>query len=362
MTTTAGETVAPHVRDLEELRGAMTDWLAGRMPQAHGIRLDNFTYPRGAGMSHETILFDAHWTEEGQVRSRGLVVRIKPTGHLVYQDDMFEEQYRIMSVLFEDGRVRVAETLWLEPDPGLLGAPFFVMEKRSGRVAVSIPPYSREGWLFDSSPELRRTIWRNGVIQLATIQTVPLDAMAFLDPPGGPHGFAFEWDRWTRYLAWISGDERLDFLERAHAALERSMPADRSPGIVWGDARLGNMMIADNGEVAAVMDWEQISLGGPLHDLGWWLHIDHSQTVGNNIPRLEGMGTREETIRLWSEVSGKSAADIDWHEAFAAFKICCLTVQTCRLGAAIARGRDPIDNSSSRRLATMLDIAPPGSN
>ncbi|MET0360831.1 MAG: phosphotransferase family protein [Sphingobium sp.] len=358
-TTTSGETVSPHVRDLDELKGAMTDWLGARMPEVTDIRLDNFTYPRGAGMSHETILFDAHWTEGGTAREQGLVVRIKPTGHLVYQDDMFEQQYRIMSALYEDGRVRVAKTLWLEHDPSLLGAPFFVMEKRAGNVAVSIPPYSREGWLFDSSPEMRHTVWRNAVTQLGLIQTVPLDKVAFLDPPGGPNGFDFEWDRWNRFLGWISQTERFEFLERALAALEKTMPPERPAGIVWGDSRLGNMMIAKDGSVAAVMDWEQISLGGPLHDLGWWLQIDEGQTKAQGIPRLEGMGTREETIALWTEVSGKSAADIDWFQAFAAFKLCCLTVQTCRLGAAIARGRDPVDNPTSRALAAMLDIAPP---
>ena len=99
---------------------------------------------------------------------------------------------------------------------------------------------------------------------------------------------------------------------------------------MWGDARLGNMMIGDDYRVVAVMDWEQPSLGGALHDLGWWLVTDHNQTVGRGLPTPEGLGSRDETIALWSEVSGKSAEDLDWYEAFAVFKMDCLAVNMRR--------------------------------
>ena len=90
-------------------------------------------------------------------------------------------------------------------------------------------------------------------------------------------------------------------------------------------------MVGEDFTVAAVMDWEQPSLGGALHDLGWWLYSDHVQTAGRGIPALAGMGSRAETIALWSEVSGKSAADIDWYETFAVFKMECLGVRMASL-------------------------------
>ena len=356
---TEPETVSPNVRDLGALKLTMEQWLGERMPQARALKLENFAYPLGAGMSHETILFDAHWQESGEPRSRGMVVRIKPTTHLVYLDDMFDEQYRIMSVLHADGRVRVAETLWLESDAGILGAPFFVMEKCRGQVAVSVPPYTQSGWLFDASPEYRRKVWHNGVTQLGLMQTVPLEKLAFLDPPHGPKGFDHEWDRWRRMLTWISGEDRFEFLERAGEALAVTMPDDRPVGLVWGDARLGNMMIDQSGEVAAVMDWEQTSLGGPLNDLAWWLHHEHLLTDARGVPRLEGMGSREETIALWSEVSGKSVSDMEWYEPFTVFKMCCLGIRTWKLNTVMSRGFDPVYNPGSLRLASLLDIAPP---
>lgn len=353
-TQTAGEIVAPNIRDLDELATLLAGWLQTRMPQARDIAIANLAYPFGAGMSHETILFDADWTENGAGKRQGMVVRIKPTEHLMYQDDQFAEQYALMQAMHDSGLVRVAQTFWLEEDPSILGAPFFVMEKRVGKVAVSFPPYSREGWLFDALPAQRRSAWEDSVRQLASIQRVPVASVPFLVGRDGLQGFEQEWDRWRRYRQWVVPNGPLPFVDRLWAHLEATRPANRPDGIVWGDARLGNMMIGPDFKVAAVMDWEAPSLGGALHDLAWWIFSDHLQTVGNGVPRLDGMGSREETIALWEEVSGKSAADIEWYETFAGFKMCCLAINTMNLRQGPAPGQDHNDNGATRMMAKVL--------
>jgi aminoglycoside phosphotransferase (APT) family kinase protein len=93
------------------------------------------------------------------------------------------------------------------------------------------------------------------------------------------------------------------------------------------------------------MDWEQPSLGGALHDLAWFTVVSetmhgHSTRVGQF---LEGMGTREETVALWEEVSGKSAADIDWYEDFAKLKMSCASVRLDQL-----RGSDMTQEAALR--------------
>ena len=283
--------VAPEVRDLDDLSRKLVGWLHRLMPGGADLRLADLRYPLGAGMSHETILFDAHWTENGREMQRGMVVRIKPTRHLVYQDDMFEQQYGVMQLMHAAGYVRVARPLWLERDATLLGAPFFVMEKIAGRVAVSYPPYAQTGWLADAAPAGRRRMWEDAVTQLALIQRIPATDAAFLNLPGDfTEPFDQEIDRWRRYLDWIDPDSRLSLLRQGYDRLLAARPDNRPDGIVWGDARLGNMMIDDDFRVAAVMDWEQPSLGGALHDLGWWLYSDHVQTEGRGIPTPEGHG------------------------------------------------------------------------
>ena len=319
--------VAPETRDLTELAAALGGWLGARLPGVSDVRVANLEYPLGAGMSHETILFDAAWRQDGSPHERGMVVRIKPRLKTVYQDDMFAQQYRLMRLMHESGAVRVAEPLWFEEDAKLLGAPFFVMAKVAGRVAVSYPPYSQSGWLFDATPAERRRTWEDAVRQLALIQRVDLANAEFLSVPGGPAGFDQETDRWRRYMHWVDPQGQHAMLHKAFDRLLALKPGNRPEGIVWGDARLGNMMIAADHSVAAVMDWEQPSLGGALHDLAWWTYSDMVQTVARAIPRLEGMGTREETVALWCAVSGKSAMDLEWYEAFACFKMECLAIR-----------------------------------
>ena len=348
----APEIVAPQVRNLASLADSLSGWLAGRLPGAQDIRVSNLSYPRGAGMSHETVLFDADWREGAFGRSRAMVVRIRPMRNTVYLDDLFDAQFRLMQLMSESVVVRVARPLWFEADASILGAPFFVMEKVAGRVAVSYPPYSKQGWLFEASPADRRIMWEDAVGQLAAIQRVPVSEARFLELPGGADGFDQEVDRWRRFVNWVDPDGRQKTLRGTFDRLMAVGPANRPEGIVWGDSRLGNMMIGDDGEVAAVMDWEQPSLGGALHDLGWWLQSDHNQTAGQGIAPLEGMGTREETIALWEQTCGKSADDIAWYEAFACLKMECLAVRMM----ALREMPDSVRNAESgRRTAQMLD-------
>jgi aminoglycoside phosphotransferase (APT) family kinase protein len=353
----SGVVVAPAVRDLSVLAAQLADWLGRRIPGAKSVRVVNLAYPLGAGQSHETILFDAIWNQAGGDRRRGLVIRIKPTRFTVFQDDMFDEQYRLMRVLHESGRVRVAEPLWFEPEPSLLGAPFFVMEKLVGRVAVSIPPYGQEGWVVDATPAQRAAMWEDGVRQLAAIQSVPLSSVQFLArPEAGPEGFDQEMDRWRRYLNWISEGRSWPFLEAAWVRLVERSPVNRPAGIVWGDARIGNTLVGDDFRVRAVMDWEQTSLGGALHDLGWWLYSDHMHSTGRGLRPLAGFGARADTIELWHEVSGISTGDIEWYEAFAGFKMACLSVRMQLLrGEEIPRGDYP-DTPANREVARRLEM------
>lgn len=321
--------VAPRTRDLGELGDQLIGWLGAKMPQAKNLAISDLDYPRGAGRSHETILFDLSWTEDGARRAQGLVLRVKPSANEIYPDDLFEEQYRIMRVLHERRIVPVAETLWLEEDPAVLGAPFFIMKKLTGRVAVSYPSYAQTGWVAEATPAQRRRLWEGGVRALAAIQKLPVDAVPFLAGPAhAPSGLEQEWDKFDRFVEWISADRRWPVLDAARAVLRERWPANRPAGIVWGDARLGNMMFDDNFDVLAVMDWEQASLGGALNDLAWWVHSAEQHAANGD---LTGMGSSEETVALWREVTGISTDDLDWYLDFTVFKMSCLSVSTSRV-------------------------------
>lgn len=338
--------VAPETRDLDVLATKLSDWLTGTIPGASGVTIENLAYPRGAGQSHETILFDLAWTEGGRRHEQGCVVRIKPKSFTVFPDNLFDEQYQVMKLLADKGDVRVARPLWFEEDPGILGNPFFVMEKKVGRVPVSIPPYAREGWVKDATTDQRRVLWRGAVEQLAAIQKVPVSEVPFLAGAGGLSGFEQEWDKYVRFTAWLEEVEPQPVLRAALARLEVSRPEQSPEGMVWGDARIGNMMFDDSFQVVAVMDWEQPSLGGALHDLAWFVTLGETMHGKSAVhgAYLEGMGTRDETVALWEEISGKSAEGLEWYEEFTHFKMTCTGVRLGHL-----RGTPMMDEATMRR-------------
>jgi aminoglycoside phosphotransferase (APT) family kinase protein len=324
--------VAPTMRDLDVLAQVLATWLAPKMPAASSLRINSLSYPKGAGQSHETILFDAHWDEHGAACAQGMVVRIKPVGFTIFPDTLFEEQYALMKVLHEGNYVRVAKPMWLEADATVLGAPFFVMERVTGRVPVSIPPYGQSGWVVEATPAQRRKMWESGVRQLAACQTVPLAEVPFLaGPDHARDGLAQEWDKFARFVDWNAQLPAGLVLAKGLARLKNLWPDNQPEGLVWGDARLGNIMFDDNFEVVAVMDWEQPSMGGALNDLAWWITLSDLHHTLPDGSWLEGMGTRTETIALWEELTGLSAQDVEWYEDFTRLKMSCLSARMADL-------------------------------
>jgi aminoglycoside phosphotransferase (APT) family kinase protein len=65
-------------RDLGELRLQLESWLAGRLPAGASPSVGELHNTSANGMSSETILFTASWTEDGAARTEELVARIAP--------------------------------------------------------------------------------------------------------------------------------------------------------------------------------------------------------------------------------------------------------------------------------------------
>jgi aminoglycoside phosphotransferase (APT) family kinase protein len=233
--------------------------------------------------------------------------------------------------LHASGVVRVPEPLFLEPDPSIVGLPFFVMARVEGHVPVGSPHFATAGFLFDASVDQRRSAWHSAVSQLASIARVPLDQLPFLDRPDyGPNGLSQEREYWKRAGDWACEGEVPDWLLDLESWLCKHAPNDPD-GMSWGDARIGNMSFDHDFRVKAVFDWEQATNAGVRQDLGWWLFFDRYQTEGLGHARLDGFGTRGETVDLWQEVSGVPAGDQVWYEAFAGYKLSIIGVRAFML-------------------------------
>ena len=130
--------------DMAEIKAKLETWVQQKMPQAQKLSLSDLEKP-GMGLSSETLLFDMSWEENGQQLSKGVVLRAAPLGGGgVFPEYQLGHQFHIMRIL-KDTNVPVATMLWLEENPSVIGAPFFLMERLVGDVPQDYPSYHGSG-------------------------------------------------------------------------------------------------------------------------------------------------------------------------------------------------------------------------
>ncbi len=158
------EHITTSTRDPQEMAEHLEGWLAERVGRAGSPSITDVSSPESNGMSSETLLFTARWDEAGTPTEHRLVARIEPpaTDYPVFTTYDLDMQFRVMRLVRAETKVPVPETFWYEPDPSVLGGPFFVMERIDGLVPPDVLPYTfGDNWVFDASP--RRTPGHAGV-------------------------------------------------------------------------------------------------------------------------------------------------------------------------------------------------------
>ena len=104
-----------------------------------------------------------------------------------------------------------------------------------------------------------------------------------------------------------------DVIDGAMEFALAELPADDSAGIVWGDARMGNIMFADDLSVAAMFDWEGATLGPPEIDVAWWVLFDEFLCESRGATRLPGIAGRTEFFDKYQEFSGRELRNIGYY-------------------------------------------------
>ena len=309
-------------RDPDQTRAALIDWLGRQVPGAHEIEIENLMVPQSTGFSNETFLFDAEWAL-GATRHRAeLVLRAQPQVWAVFPEiDVINQQYRTMKILGAHSDVPVATVRWAEADRDVLGTPFFVMDRLHGQVPGDRPPYTVEGWFIDLTDDERRALNIDGISAMTKVNRVDWRSLDFgyLDRREyGSLGRAQRLGYFEKYWQWARAGHPHPVADPAWDYLREHWPADEPVELCWGDARPGNQMYAD-GRVVAVMDWEMVSLGNAVSDLGWWLFLQRFHTEGTGVTLPDGMLTRDETIALWEDRVGRRAEHVDFYEIVAGF-------------------------------------------
>lgn len=308
-------------RNLEADGAKFRDWLARTIPGASGVEITPLTSPTSSGFSNETLLCEATWREGAAQRGESLVVRVQPIGYQVFPEYDMGLQFETMRLLAKTD-VPVPRALWLEArDTSIFGAPFYVMARVAGRVPTDQPPYHVGGWMHEITPEERRAIFLGGFEAMAKIHRLDLEktGFGFLRKPGFANGLQQELAYYEGYFAWAAQGREQPIVERALAWLRANAPSGEPDGLVWGDARIGNI-IFDGTRVAAVLDWEMVTVGSPEKDLGWQVFLDRHHSEGIGVPRLAGFPSYEEAIAHYEARSGHRVKHLHYYQVYAGFR------------------------------------------
>ncbi len=295
---------------------------------------------------------------------RRMVLRKKPAGPILKGAHAVEREYRVLSALAGTA-VPVPRPILLCEDAGIIGTPFYLMERVEGRVFADCA-------LPGLQPEERRVIYLAMADALAALQAVDPVAVGLGDfgPPGDY--FARQVARWSKQLAASTG-EPIPELERVGTWLHANMPPDDGiRAIAHGDFRLGNLMFHPREpRVVAVLDWELSTVGHPLADLAFCAMPWH--TAPDEYGGILGLGAAAAGIPDEAEFIARYraglpgiAAPTRFHLAFALFRFVVIFVGIAdRARAGIAADPDaaalaPLARRFAIRALAVIDGDPLG--
>ena len=258
-----------------------------------------------------------------------LVVRRQPFGDIAPGAHDMKREYRALSGIhpvFD----RAPKAYAYCEDDSVIGAPFIVMERRSGVVVRSgIPPE------FQQYENIEEKVSFALIDAMAEFHALEPTAIG-LGELGRAEGFVTrQLKGWHGRWQHVVERENPEF-EALHQTLATQQPETQRNTLVHNDLKLDNCMFAaDNPDsVATILDWDMTTLGDPLVELGtllsYWQQSDdeynRSPTIDLDMAKFP---TRERLVARYAE-QGTDVSNINWYEAFGLWKQAAVLQQLYR--------------------------------
>jgi aminoglycoside phosphotransferase (APT) family kinase protein len=277
----------------------------------HGLDApgDLDAFPIGEGHSCVTFELSTH-----------VVIRRPPRGPLPPSAHDVLREARLLRAL-EPTPVRVPKVLAVCEDPGLIGAPFYLMEKMHGEVITDRLPTA----LDERSQRAR--IAEELIDALVELHSVSWESVG-LAGFGKPQGYLERQLRRFGGLWEHNATREVPEFDRVGRWLAANLPDSPPATVVHGDYRLGNTMFAATppARLVAIFDWEMATIGDPLADLGYLLMTWSEpgdpplKFTLSPVTALPGFPTRAELIDRYERRSRRTMRAARWYVALALWK------------------------------------------
>jgi aminoglycoside phosphotransferase (APT) family kinase protein len=299
--------------------GRLAAYLRGRLPGAEApLTVRQF------GGGHANLTYLLRFGDDVEY-----VLRRPPLGPVAPGSHDMAREHRALSVLWQEFPLAPRSYLFCD-DVAVIGAPFFVMERRHGVVVRGGIPAQFGG----GADEVANRKLSSVVVDVLADFHAADPEKCGLGAIGRPDGFLERqvtgWtNRWER-----SKVEPFALADELQRWLLDNLPASPAPTLLHNDWRLDNMAVAadDPGRCVAVYDWDMCTRGDPLCDLGTvlavWYDADEVPASLNPMPTLApGFLRREEAAKRYGERSGRDLSQLAYYLVFGTFKMAVVLQQ-----------------------------------
>ncbi|HXY06400.1 MAG TPA: phosphotransferase family protein [Terriglobales bacterium] len=307
------------VRPGEELNmPALAHWLRGKIDGVErGIIIEQFP----SGHSNLTYLL--------RVDGREYVLRRGPLGPVAPKAHDMAREFRVLQMAHPHFREAPA-VFHLCEDPALLGAVFFLMERRHGVILRDDVPF--EVAALKNYPQLISEAFIDCLVRFHAIDVSKTGLIALGKPEGFLERQVLGWaDRWQR-----AKTDDMPKMDQVIRWLVDRRPTSPAPTLVHNDYKLDNVMLPFGSVdgIEAVLDWEMTTVGDPLADVGltlcYWAWAGSPDLSSRGIPALTtqpGWYTRDQFVQRYAEKTGRDLSNIRYYEVLGIFKLAVILQQ-----------------------------------
>lgn len=318
---------------------ALVEYLRGRIASPlNDAVIEQFP----GGSSNLTYLLRAGTTE--------FVLRRPPFGNTVKSAHDMRREFDVLSKLAAVYPPAPEPILFCD-DESVIGSEFYLMERRRGLIirgrinsslqkpaqskGTDIPPHPINAAVLTNSQPARETVCRTFIENLAKLHSIDYEAFGLGDL-GKPDGYnRRQVEGWTKRYFAAKTDEHPE-LESAIGWLGENIPRESGASLIHNDYKFDNVMLDpdDLSRVIAVLDWEMVTIGDPLMDLGttlgYWMSPDAGEQMMNipfNPRVLMENVTREQLTEMYATARGIDIPDMRFYHTFGTFKIAVIAQQ-----------------------------------
>lgn len=273
------------------------------------------------------------------------VLRRPPFGNTVKSAHDMRREFDVLSNLSAVYSPAPKPLLFCD-DEAVIGSEFYLMERRRGLIIRGRIPgthgedaetraLARAKHNLENSQDFRLNVCRPFIQNLTDLHRLDYRS-AGLESLGRADGYnRRQVEGWTKRYFNAKTDS-WDALETAIKWLNENIPAESGASLVHNDYKFDNVMLdpSDLTRITAVLDWEMVTIGDPLMDLGttlgYWMSWDAGDELLNmpfNPRVLMENISRRQLVNMYSESLGRAVPDMLFYYVFGTFKIAVIAQQ-----------------------------------